>query len=266
MNRRLFTLAESLRPDLMFFVLFKDEFEAVMLDRLRKELRMVTMNWFCDDHWRFDNFSWHWASHFSWITTTDRNALEKYRHLGQKNVILTQWGVNHFAFRKLDVPLLYDVSFVGQPHGNRREIVESLSRSGLRVQTWGQGWPNGRLSYDELVKVFNQSRINLNMSNASRHRLKFWEKRRDQIKGRNFEIPGCGGFQLSSYVEGIDEFFKEGEEIALFRDETDLLDKIRYYLENQLIREAVAGAGYRRTLADHTYQNRFERIFRVIFG
>jgi len=161
---------------------------------------------------------------------------------------------------------MYDVSFVGQPHGNRKVIVERLRHSGLHVQTWGHGWPNGRLSYDELVRVFNQSRINLNMSNASRHRIKFWEKRRDQIKGRNFEIPGCGGFQLSSFVEGIDEFFKDGEEIALFRDETDLVEKIRYYLENPLVRESVAGAGHRRALADHTYQNRFESIFKEVFG
>ena len=37
-----------------------------------------------------------------------------------------------------------------------------------------------------------------------------------QIKGRNFEIPGCGGFLLTDYVPGLERYFQIGEEIVCY--------------------------------------------------
>jgi len=54
----------------------------------------------------------------------------------------------------------YDVSFVGQPHGNRRQVISALRKAGINVYVWGGGWESGRLSQEEMIRVFNQSRIN----------------------------------------------------------------------------------------------------------
>ena len=59
----------------------------------------VTFNWFCDDHWRFDGYSRHWAPEFRWVSTTDSQAVAKYAALGYTNVIETQWACNHFLYR-----------------------------------------------------------------------------------------------------------------------------------------------------------------------
>jgi len=40
--------------------------------------------------------------------------------------------------------------------------------------------------------------------------------------------------------------------------------KIRYYLEHDEEREKIAMAGYQRTLGEHTYEKRFEQIFKTI--
>ena len=45
---------------------------------------------------------------------------------------------NHFMYQKLDLAPRYDVTFVGQPHGNRRQIIEALRRAGVDVHVWGQ--------------------------------------------------------------------------------------------------------------------------------
>jgi spore maturation protein CgeB len=151
-------------------------------------------------------------------------------------------------------------SFVGQPHGNRRSVVRYLERNGIEVATYGNGWPNGRISQEEMIRIFNISKINLNLSNSSWN-LRTIFRNQQQIKGRNFEIPGCGGFILTNYVEGIERYFVLDKEIVCFSDRRDLLEKVRYYLAHDEERSRIAQAGYERTLRDHTYEIRFRELF-----
>jgi spore maturation protein CgeB len=301
MNRRLQDVVKAEKPDLMFTVLLTDELDPVVVRDITDSGATLTLNWFCDDHWRFDNYSRYWAPCFRWVVTTAQSALVKYAALGYEHVIKSQWACNHFLYRKLDLPLEYDVTFVGQPHGNRRPIIQALRRAGLHVRVWGTGWEAGRLTQNDMIHVFNQSRINLNLSNASstgqspvlvnagaRRRLSQWldktsigqglkQWRRqlraatsgvrmypDQIKGRNFEIPGCGGFTLTGQAENLEDYYVVGREVVGFGDMSDLIEKIRYYLCHEAERAAVAEAGYQRTLRDHTYAQRFSEIFQRI--
>jgi spore maturation protein CgeB len=312
MNRRLREVVAADKPHLLFAVLFGDELDKAILGEISEHSSTITLNWFCDDHWRFDNFSRYWAPSFNWVVTTSKAAVIKYAGIGYRNVIKSQWACNHFLYKKLDLPLVHDVTFVGQPHGNRRQVIEYLRQSGISVQVWGNGWESGRLSQQDMIRVFNQSRINLNLSNASyspaenggkapavlrlarrlfgaaplsdtaRARIKWHvagmrtsRRIRDstdstalipphypsQIKGRNFEIPGCGGFLLTDRAENLEDYYDLGGEIACFDDIPDLADKIRYYLAHEEERHEIAEAGYRRTLRDHTYERRFNEIF-----
>ena len=294
MNNRLLEVVKTEKPDLMFTVLFTDEFDQGTLRYISEKTDTVTFNWFCDDHWRFDNYSCYWAPCFNWISTTAQSALPKYKKIGYQNVIKTQWGCNHFLYRKLDLPLKYDVTFVGQPHGDRRQVIEKLQQAGLSVQVWGNGWETGRLSQEEMIQVFNTSRINLNLTNSialgsptssnshSRSlpcrllsRLKRSlvstpvleqpeppvEQYAQQIKGRNFEIPGCGGFLLTSWADNLEDYYIPGQEVVRFNDTSDMIDKIQYYLEHEDKRSAIAQAGYEHTLREHTYVQRFTTIF-----
>lgn len=261
MNRLLEETARAQKPDLLFCVLYADELDKDTMRRLT-DSGIVTFNWFCDDHWRFEKFSRHWAPCFRWVSTTDSAALDKYHRIGVTRVLKTQWACNHFSYKKLDLPLKYDVTFVGQPHGDRRQVIAALQRAGVSVTAWGEGWENGRLSQEAMIAVFNQSRINLNLSNTYlRGKLFAFKHRRDQIKGRNFEIPGCGGFQLSGDADNLEAYFRPDEEIALFRSRAELLDKIRYYLRHENERARIAQAGYERTLREHTYERRFNELF-----
>jgi spore maturation protein CgeB len=271
MNELLLKEIDQFHPDLVFFCLFTDQFEPAVLKNLQSRRDVTTYNWFSDDHWRFDNFTKDWAPLFNWISTTDSASLPKYRSIGYKNVIKTQWACNHFLYKKLPLPLKYDVTFIGQPHGNRRLIIDEVRGAGVDVKCWGYGWETGRISQEEMIKIFNESRINLNLSNASvtggrKDRLKRllmpWRKKTDQIKGRNFEIPGCGGFQLSGKADNLEDYFIPDKEIALFGSTSELIDKIKYYLSHEKERQDVANAGYRRTLKEHTYEKRFNDIFR----
>jgi spore maturation protein CgeB len=305
-DHRLLEAVETEKPDLMFTVLMLDELNRDVVRSITENTKTVTLNWFCDDHWRFDNYSRFWAPCFDWVVTTAKSAILKYERLPYPHAIKSQWGCNTFLYRKIDLPPRYDVSFVGQSHGDRRAIVEALRTNDIEVHTFGAGWPRGRVSQDEMIRIFNQSRINLNFSNASatenEHRKGALEGRlsrvgkvldrvafgglikkggralldgyvrmtargRDQgeyvqqIKARNFEVPGCGGFLLTGNAEDLDLYYKIGKEIVCFDDTRHLVETIKHYLSHEEERAAVAQAGYERTLRDHTYTQRFAEIF-----
>lgn len=285
-RRQLLGAVDDHRPDFVFFFLFKDEVPADVLVELRDRPGLITFNWFADDHWRFEDFTRHWAPLFNACSTTARSALPKYAALGgDLTVVKTQWACNHHLYRPRG-SLAHDVTFVGQPHGNRREVIERMRSRGIPVEAWGTGWENGRAEQDRMTEVFATSRINLNLSNSSvkygplatkivergRPRRLFMPSgpigrrlrtRRpgDQIKGRNFEIPGCGGFQLSGHSEDLESYYEPFEEIVIFRKESELHELARRYLADEAARARIAEAGYRRTLAEHTYEHRYREIF-----
>ena len=267
MNERLRQQVQAVRPDLMFTCLTGDELDLLTVRAISESGVTTTLNWFCDDHWRFEKFSRRWAPAFNWVATTASSAVPKYRSLGLTNVIKTQWAANHFQYRRLDLPMKYDMSFVGRVYGQRQEIVERLRRAGINVYTRGYGWPGGRATQEEMIEIFNRSRINLNLADSPKQlnwfkRLTRRKPPPKQIKGRNFEIPGCGGFLLTDPADNLEEYYRPEKEVGLFRDFDDLIEKVRYYLSHETERAAIVQAGYARTLREHTYELRFKEIFR----
>ncbi len=292
MNRQLLETVRRVQPDVCFFALFTDEIKPETIEQISKQC--VTVNWFSDDHWRFESFSKFWAPRFRWVATTDAHAVERYHAIGCRQVILTQWACNHFLYRPHAEKADLDVTFVGQAHSSRKQWIERLRKAGVGVQCWGRGWENGRLGQDEMMRLYGRSKVNLNFTESSaRWGVKpvakiFLKRRADgtfrincpramagalsvlmrpprtQIKGRNFEIPGCGGFLLTSYAERLEEFYKLDEEVAVFKSEEELVEKVRYYIGDEAKREAIRRAGYERTIRDHTFERRFGMMFRTM--
>lgn len=273
MREELVAAARSSSPDVVFLFLFEDQIDPATLRRVGQAAKAPTVNWFADDHWRFDRFTSRIAPSLDWSVTTDEDSLPRYASIGVKNVILSQWACNRYAYRPTDGPLEHGVTFVGQPHADRPQIIEALRQSGVAAECWGLGWPAGRLTHDQMVRVFGTSAINLNLANSSLPpntlRVRAGRalgrgpkgKRPTQIKGRTFEVPGCGGFELTERVPHLERYFDLGRELAVYDSLPDLIEQTKYWLENEAERATIAEAGYRRVMAEHTYDHRFEEIF-----
>lgn len=293
MNAELKELVNKEKPDILFAVMFTNELDKKIIGGISKNTNTQTVAWFCDDTWRFDNYSKYWAPYFNWVVTTDYQAPAKYNKIGYKNIIKSQWACNNLLYKPFDLPKIYDITFIGQPYGERRKIIEKIRKAGIKIECWGKGWPNGRVSQEEMIKIFSQSKININLTKSSgsislkelaRIFMKkvngmvridsprywidnfksFLNKRRVQIKGRNFEIPGCGGFLMTEDADNLRDYYQDGKEIVIYKNTEDLIEKIKYYLKHDEEREAIAKAGYERTLEDNTYEKRFNEIFKTI--
>jgi spore maturation protein CgeB len=273
----LLSAVKEFQPDAIFFHIYRDEFKYETLDRLKEQT--CTVNWFSDDQWRFEELSSKFCHHFSHIITTDPYALPKYEKAGYEHAILTQWATldSRPEFAQAPSSYRYDVSFVGLENPFRRWMIRELGKRDTEVVCFGTGWPRGRLTYEEVEAVFHSSRINLNISNSRSYDIRYvlsgragWKdyrktrKTREQLKGRHFEIPACGGFQLTNYVEFLEDYFWIGKEVAVYNILDDLVDKIRFYLDRENLRQEIAHAGCERARREHTYVTRFEEIFRTM--
>jgi spore maturation protein CgeB len=267
MNKKLKEIVIAEKPDFALFALFENEFDEDTISSLRNYTK--TISYFIDDPWRVE-FAKHWRKFFNYFSTPDYYTYQKYLFDDITNVIYSPFGFNPDIYKKLDLEKYYDVSFVGNYSPFRRWIIDSLGKKGINVNVFGRNWGKyGKwVSQDEVVRIFNQSKINLNLSNAAYYDLKFllhsvfsirdWKellllkKNKEQVKGRHYEINACGGFQLSYFVPGLNMIYEIDKEIAVFESVNHLADEIEFFLKNDSLRNSIAEAGYKRSITEHS--------------
>jgi len=288
-NEELLAATKRERPDLVFFFMYSDELAPQMLEELEKYTK--TLAWFADDYWRFFNYSKHWPPYFSYVVTTYSRAVDWYKNAGYKNVILSQWACNTRFYKPIDLPKDIDVSFVGQYKSGRARVLQALRGEGINVECFGSKWPNGRISDEKMLEVFSRSKICLNLTDRkglldpsviARLFLKksvnriipdfhFIDNLRAYLHfpihhthARPFELAGCGSFVISGFSEDIGKYYAENKEMVFYRNARELKEKIKYFLAHDAEREQIARAGYERTIREHTYEKRFQEIFKTI--
>ena len=259
LNLKLLEVIECEAPDVVFFVLKTYEVWLETLTIIRKSSSAILVGWAADDSWKYEQHSRFIAEPFHIYATTYSEALYKSRDDGYSNFVLTQWAANA---DQLTEPLLasacrHKVVFVGSAYGNRSNLIKQLAERGIEVQCFGYGWPGGPLSSADLRRIIRESFISLNFGDSALL-IRGGKLIRDrQIKARNFEVPGYGGFLLTETLESLEHFYTPGSEVVIYEGIEDLAEKIRYYLDHPAERNAIAFAGHKRTTREHTYDMRF---------
>lgn len=270
MNQKLLARVVEWKPDLAAFSLYTDQFEPEIVNELRNYTK--TFCFFHDDTWRVE-YSRYWAHQFDYFSTPDLYGEMKYREIGLANAIYFPFGCNEQIFKKLSVEKKYDVSFVGGWHPYREWLIERIRKAGISVEVVGHRWPKGEIDQEGMVRLFNESRINLNLSNSASWDARYLaasprallnrlrsRKNIEQMKARIFEVSGCGAFQLSYFVEGLAHCYDIDREIGVYADADDLVEKVKFYLAHDELRESIALAAHKRTLKDHTFIQRFQTV------
>ena len=116
---------------------------------------------------------------------------------------------------------------------------------------------------DDLANVLAAYEICLNLSNVWSGGGS-WSPLISHVRLRDFEAPMCRTCYLTGHNDEIAQFYTLGREVDTYRDKSELVDKVRFYLANPDVAERLREAGYRRALRDHTWTQRFEELFSKI--
>ena len=179
-------------------------------------------------------------------------SLAKYRVEGAE-VLFWPEGANPEFFRPLNLQFEHDVSFVGARYGKRPLLINHLRKQGIRVDCFGSGWEHSFLTPQEMIKVYNQSRINLGFGYVGFSS--------DQcLKGRDFEVPACGAVYLTSHNENLVRVYRIGEEVETYSDFEDCAKKIRALLANPERCDRMRKAARKAVVERHSWAQRIAQF------
>ncbi|MCV0439783.1 MAG: glycosyltransferase [Hydrogenophaga sp.] len=260
--------------DAVFHVAFNESLdfpEAAAKMALRKDIPVI--QWDCDSSWRFQPWILPRKDRVSHFITTHSRTVEWYQQNGM-NVIRSQWAGSPYYHPQENSVERYDVSFVGQKHGQfqhgkvmkywRAEVVDAIMAAGINLDLFGnywdgyENWHGYQTNFHAMIRAFAESKICLNLSNPWHHGTM------PQIKGRHFEIPQIGRLQVCTPADDLDSYFEADKEIIVAQNDGELIEKLRYYLEHPDEREKIAAAGRARMLKEHQWHHRFEHIFKEV--
>lgn len=114
------------------------------------------------------------------------------------------------------------------------------------LKTYSKCWKGFLKSEQELAKVYNSSKINLNITNSGKSSINY----------RVFEILASGGFLLTDEREDLKEYFKISKQLETYSNIEDLIDKINFYLKNLNIAQKIAQLGKFEVAKKHTFSAR----------
>jgi len=265
MNKRFLDLVEKEKFDMIFMEPMHTEFYPKTLIKIREISNAKVIGMFSDDSWRFEEYTKYYAPFFDVIISVlCKSALKKYEREGIKNVVMSYGGLNPEFFKPINLKKKYDVAFIGNAGKERAELISYLHVHGIKVDVWGRGWErykgiegHGYISPDKLVETVNQCKINLNFSFAGNNTV--------QIKGRPFEFGACKAFILSQQFQDYRDYFNE-DELVMFKDAEDMINKIKHYLVNDKEREEIAERMYNRIINEYSLDSELDIIFTKIMG
>lgn len=199
------------------------------------------------------------------------NLLEHFRGLGIPGEL------NRLGFEPRVLERLKDnkrsptvVSFVGnlfQAHASRTQWLEYLCQR-LDVRTWGLGVERladgspirrchmGRAWGIEMYEILHRSKITLNYHIGAAGPY--------ANNCRLYEATGVGTLLITDWKDNLHEMFEPGKEVVVYRTPEECAGLIQYYLEHGDEREAIARAGQRRTLREHTYYKRMQELVDIL--
>ncbi|MFB0522778.1 MAG: glycosyltransferase, partial [Candidatus Bathyarchaeia archaeon] len=189
------------------------------------------------------------VSDYDFVFVAQRDWTPKYKEHGCERVYWLPLACDPDIHRRWNQPLRYDLCFLGGIlAGSKREQTISKLKRNFNVFV-------GKAYLHEMAKIYSQSRIIFNESLLG------------DLNMRVFEAMSCGRLLLTDRVgNGLEELFRDKKHLVIYDDYSDLIQKIRHYLNNPKQSERIALNGLREVHKHHTYSHRVRYLIETILG
>jgi len=183
------------------------------------------------------------ANRFHYTITPDKESAFEYRSRG----INAEW-VPHWADIAVQFPMNLESKYVA---------VTSRGRGGSEFLDYLTNWAEGAIGNQNGMNAEEHTKfLNTGLMVVQNSRWK-------EITRRIFEGMACGKLVLTDRLDvakGLEELFIDGQEIVLYDDMFDCIEKMNYYNENEEERERIAYNGMAKVIANHTQIQRVDRL------
>lgn len=195
--------------------------------------------------------------------TTKPSDLDLYARNGVKHVVLCSKSYNpsiHRVYPEGELePFRSDATFAGTwtplKQAVLRKVVDALP--GAVVRIWGGEWrrkcrdrnllerhsgPLLGILGEDYGRALAGAKIGLGLLSTDVYPD-------EVITDRILEIPACGAMLVAPRTAEIETIFRDGQEALLFGSDQELLDKLRWALDHEAERQAIAARGHERVIA-----------------
>ncbi|KGE86610.1 CgeB family protein [Phaeodactylibacter xiamenensis] len=204
------------------------------------------------------------------ITTKSFDLLHYRAFIGEEKLLYIPQGYNkalHYPRHSFDQKKKR-VVFIGLYEPSRGAALLALLREGIPVALAGKKWKpfvtqnqdyplsylGDRLINDAYVKAVSESALSLGLLS---------KRFPEMHTTRTFEIPACGTALVTEYNEEIGQFFGEGEAI-FYKDERDMVERVKYFLANDEALRAVTKRGLDRVRKSaYDYESQLRDVCRT---
>jgi|GEM_PF-2295764 len=260
-----FCIAEDFKPDLIFCSRTYQLTEDVKRIKEKFKNTKIAM-WNVDTRTDIN----HWQHLFPLIKLSDyyfivdTKTIPQWRELNPNTFWLPQGLQNEIYHKPQEITeedrkkYSCDISFAGRNRGQRRPFLSAIDKMNLNFKRWGfSGMPKVR--DEEHNKMVSLSKINLCCSG--------WPENGSYTSVRDYKIMGAGGFVLELQRRGLDEIFpmraKDGS-IGTYVSPDDLVQRIRFWLDNEEKRKTMAERGYKWVHENATYTHRIKKALEIM--
>jgi len=268
MNRRLRRTVERERPDLMLAV-FGLDIAAETLDFLK--LRGIPRAcWWLNDPLQLQR-SLAQAGGYDFIFSNSFGSVADYRREGIGHAHWLPVACAPEVHRRQEPRPEYrcEICFAGDWSPLREAWCEKLAEHfDLRIfGPWKRKLPVGSRLHFNLVDGFftPEQMAGMFASAAVIFNLHSWYGKWEHgTNPRLFEAAGCGACQVVDWKTDIPHLFDCDQEIATYRDENELIGRVRELLRSGELRDRMGEGAQRRAYADHTYLARMKSMLATI--
>jgi spore maturation protein CgeB len=212
------------------------------------------------------------ASLYDLVATYSSASIEPFLQIGFKKAVFLPFAGDR-EFLGIGGPskeFLYDISFAGGWRPEREAALTLIATTfpELKMLIKGTDWerfcknpillkncdPNpvyGK-NFGDFIR---SSRINLNVIDDTNF---------PAANMRFFEIPAAGGLELSSACPEMSSYFTNREDILYYNSEKEMIDQIKWVLDNPGEAEKLRKAAIEKIEKEHTYLDRVTELLKKI--
>jgi spore maturation protein CgeB len=237
-----------------------------------KENNINLLSWSDDDMFNRGNrsFYYDWGLKYYDMIVTQKSYncnADELPSLGAKYVFFRNKAYDkdvHKSYDCSDEKHNFEVLFIGHFEEERYKSMLHLSENGIKVDIFGPAWGNYMNTNKNLI-IHNKMLVAEDYANAlscAKISLCFLRKiNRDLQTSRTMEIPSCGGFMMAERTDEHINLFEEDKEAVYFDNDDELLEKVKYYLNNDDKRINISKNGrFRCENSPYSYDDRAKEI------